>query len=213
MLDYMTSDLDWREAELGSLKILLARQDLTDQQKAVLLRASWALLYAHYEGFTKTAFTVFYEKVTERTQNCRSLPRATKVFALDKMLREIKKLDLPDFLDKIENFFPSEKPAFPEVDTKSNLWPNILEQLLYEADVKLQTIDQHRVTIKSLVARRNNIAHGKQEIITELSLYRSHELAVYEVMYDLAFSLDERIKRPPYSIDPWDHCHDPIDMI
>jgi len=46
-LDVISDDLDWREAELGSLKLLLSRNDVSEHQKLVLLRASWALLYAH----------------------------------------------------------------------------------------------------------------------------------------------------------------------
>lgn len=60
-LEIISEDLDWREAELGSLKLMLARTDTTEHQRVVLLRSCWALLYAHYEGFVKTALTVFFD--------------------------------------------------------------------------------------------------------------------------------------------------------
>lgn len=46
-------DLKWREAELASLKRLAITSSTETVAYQGLLRALWALLYAHYEGFTK----------------------------------------------------------------------------------------------------------------------------------------------------------------
>lgn len=200
-LDFISQDLDWREAELGSLKLLLARNDTTEHQKTVLLRACWALLYAHYEGFTKTTLTIFFDEARKRAQDCGSLPKLTRLFALEKLLKKIRNMPPPDFLNEIENFSGFHhpvKPVFPEVDTKSNLWPNVLQELLDAADLELPSLAANQALIKTLVFRRNNIAHGSQDLIQEVTYYRSYEAAVYDLMYELAFSVDERLKRAPY---------------
>lgn len=200
-LESISNDLGWREAELGSLKLLLARKDTTEHQKTVLLRACWALLYAHYEGFVKTALTVFFEEAKKRTQDCGSLPERTRLFALEKTLRKIKNLPSPEFLNQIESFSSTYhviQPIFPEVDTKSNLWPNVFEELLDAADIALPALTTHRLRLKTLVSRRNNIAHGIHELIQEVSYYRSYESAIYDIMYELAFGIDERLSREPY---------------
>lgn len=200
-LESISQDLDWREAELGSLKLLLARNDTTEHQKDVLLKACWALLYAHYEGFVKTALTVFYDEAKRRAQDCGSLPKPTRLFALEKMLRQIRNLPPPDFLDQIETFTGTHhlgKPVFPDVDTKSNLWPNVLQELLDAADINLPSLTNHKVLINTLVSRRNKIAHGNQAMILEVADYRSYEAAVYDLMYELAFGVDERLGQSPY---------------
>lgn len=200
-LESISKDLDWREAELGSLKLLLARKDISEHQKIVLLRACWALLYAHYEGFVKTALTIFYDEARKRTQECGSLPTLTRLFALETMLKKIRNLPPPEFLGEIETFsgtYHRDKPDFPDVDTKSNLWPNILRELLDTADLTLPSLAVHHVLIKTLVTRRNKIAHGNQEMITEVAYYRNYEAAVYELMYELSFSIDERLNQSPY---------------
>ena len=69
-LDQISQDLGWRESELGSLRILLVRKDVTAAQHEVLLRAAWTMLYAHYEGFVKNSLAVFYDEVTRA---CRHL--------------------------------------------------------------------------------------------------------------------------------------------
>ncbi|PEQ13220.1 hypothetical protein B2G71_07200 [Novosphingobium sp. PC22D] len=200
-LDVITDDLSWREAELGSLKLLLARRDISDVQKDVLLRASWALLYAHYEGFSKTSLTIFYDYATRAIVQCGSLPLKTRVFALGKKLKKLRTLEIEPFLKQIENFsaeFDSASPEFPEVDTKSNLWPNVLKTLLEDADINIDALYDHKVKISTLVHRRNKIAHGKRDIVSEISYYRSFESAVYDIMYEMAFRIDERLKSDPY---------------
>lgn len=89
---------------------------------------------------------------------------------------------------------------FPDVDTKSNLWPSVLEEILVFADIELESLSRHNIILKILVYKRNQIAHGKKELITEIAYYRNFESAVYDVMYQLAFGIDERLKRPPYSL-------------
>jgi hypothetical protein len=200
-LDVITDDLSWREAELGSLKLLLSRKDVSDHQKIVLLRASWALLYAHYEGFSKSSLSIFYDYAKNAVVNCGERPEKTRIFALRKKIKRLRNLEAEPFLKEMENFavsYHNPSPDFPEVDTKSNLWPNVLESLLMDADITLETLDSHRLKIKTLVNRRNTIAHGKQDIVSEISYYRGFESAVYDVMYEMALKIDERLKRAPY---------------
>lgn len=200
-LESISRDLGWREAELGSLKLLLARQDITDHQRTVLLRACWALLYAHYEGFSKNALTIFFDEAKRRAQNCGSLPQLTKLFALEKTLKRLRSLPSNDFLSEIESFSTVHHigpPEFPEVETKSNLWPSVLQEILDAADINLPALNANNILIKTLVSRRNKIAHGNNEIIQDASYYRSYEAAVYDLMYELAFGIEDRLSRAPY---------------
>lgn len=201
-LEIISRDLDWREAELGSLKLLLARKDTTEHQRRVLLRACWAMLYAHYEGFSKFALTIFFDKAKDRVNNCGSLPQLTRLFALEAKLKKIKNLPSADFLVQVEAFLGTHhaaRPVFPDVDTKSNLWPRVLKDLLDAADISVPALDKHEIRIKTLVSRRNNIAHGVNELISEVAYYREYENAVYELMYELAMEVDARLHRAPYA--------------
>jgi hypothetical protein len=157
-LEQITADLGWRESELASLKILLGRRDLSRTQHAVLLRASWAMLYAHYEGFVKTALTIFYDEVCKRIGNCGVLPKETRANALLSVIKRIRSLPVIEMLDEIENFherYHVNSPQFPEVETESNLWPNLLEDLLKNANIRPDVAIKHKFEIKTLVARRN----------------------------------------------------------
>lgn len=200
-LEQISEDLGWRESELGSLKILLNRRDVSAAQKEVLLRASWAMLYAHYEGFVKTSLTIFYDEARKRVRKSSLLPMETRLNALDKVLRKMRSLSKQDLLSNINNFnveVNEAKPDFPEVNTNSNLWPNILFDLLLMADINSSKIKIHRHSLKTLVSRRNEIAHGKRDIISEVRYYLEHEAVVSDVMYEIAIGIDERLNAPPY---------------
>ena len=83
---------------------------------------------------------------------------------------------------------------FPEVNTESNLWPATLYGLLRHADIQLPSLDLNSRLISILVGRRNNIAHGERDIIPDYKYYTQFEQAVLNIMYDLAISIDDKLK-------------------
>ncbi|WP_065327179.1 MAE_28990/MAE_18760 family HEPN-like nuclease [Tritonibacter mobilis] len=201
IFESLTTDLDWRESELGSLRILLSRNDISKKQKEVLLRAAWAMLYAHYEGFSKFCLTVFYDEASKRMSDCEALPPRTKALALDKQLKRLKSLPSLEMLYEMEAItdqVKALKPDFPEVDTKSNLWPSVMNDLLLDADIIIDALSLHSAKLKTLVARRNGIAHGQKNFIDEVDYYFTYENAVYDVLYHLAYSVDDRLTKAPY---------------
>jgi hypothetical protein len=201
ILNEITSELDWREAEIASMRLLLNRRDLSGKQKQVLLRAAWAMLYSHYEGFCKNCLTLFYGEITRRSLRYSLLPINTQLFALSKHLRELRTLPPDELLFKAKNFITHHlelTATFPDVDTAANLWPNLLIDLMKSADLNTRIVEDHRAKLKTLVSRRNGIAHGEKNLISDLVYYHTYEDAVYDVIYDLTFQIEERLSMPPY---------------
>ena len=201
IIDDISRDLDWREAEIASMRLLLNRKDISSKQIEVLLRAAWALLYAHYEGFVKYCLTLFYEEISIRSVKCESLPISTQVFALTKVLKQIRVLPPADMIAEVTNFKSKHLDSlasFPEVDTVSILWPETLIALLASADLDSRTVEMNRPKLATLVSRRNEIAHGQKNFIAEYLYYLTYETAVYEVMYDLALQVEARLASTPY---------------
>lgn len=201
IIDDISRDLDWREAEIASMRLLLSRRDISSRQVGVLLRAAWALLYAHYEGFIKYCLTLFYEEISARSVKCENLPIPTQIFALAKILKQIRTMPPAEMINEVTNFQSRHLDSFasfPEVDTDSNLWPETLIALLISADLDSRTVEKNHQKLATLVARRNEIAHGQKNFIAEFGYYRTYETAVYEVMYDLALQVEERLASNPY---------------
>lgn len=201
VLDDITRDLDWRESEIASMRILLSSPSITQTQRTALLRASWALLYAHFEGFCKNALVIYYDFISRSGVSVRDLPDTSKVFALEEKLKELRKLPSDQLLVEISNFEVSAmsiSPDFPSVDTQSNLWPNVLKDLLEIADLSVIKVQEHELKLKTLVSRRNKIAHGEHNMIPEVSYYKEFESAVYDVIYDLAYQIEARLSQAPF---------------
>ena len=47
----LEQDLKWREDELAAMKFAVTQTVIGTAPHKALLRAAWAMLYAHYEGF------------------------------------------------------------------------------------------------------------------------------------------------------------------
>ncbi|WDJ85025.1 MAE_28990/MAE_18760 family HEPN-like nuclease [Xanthomonas campestris] len=201
VLNALTDELNWRETEIASMRILLLSGSGTPSQQTVLLRAAWALLYAHYEGFCKNALVIFFDAACNSGVLGQDLPQATKLLSLASTLRRLKSLPDLEILQNIENFSHLhliKAPVFPGVDTKSNLWPNVLIDLMNSADLRSDKVEENRSKLHTLVARRNKIAHGENSVIPEFSYYKSYEDAVYDVIYDLAYQIADRLQTAPY---------------
>lgn len=203
-IDIISDDLDWREREIAAMRVLLSGYELTNSQRSALLRASWAMLYAHYEGFIKNTLTVFYDEAAKAAIKCEYLPLITKAFALRDALKSLRNLPYDDLLNTIEDFQKEHlenTPKFPDVDTQSNLWPNVLIDLLKTADLNTNVVEKNEAKLRTLVSRRNSIAHGEKNFINEVSYFREFEEMVYEVLYDVALQIDYRLSQPPYVIN------------
>ncbi|KTQ92667.1 hypothetical protein NS226_15365 [Aureimonas ureilytica] len=203
IIDELTADLDWRETELALMKVFLQRRDFSPKQHEVLTRAAWSLLYSHYEGFCKFSLTLYFENIANTQKSCIVLPAKTKTFAMTKEIKRLKNLPAEDFISSLEQFTNGPiacAPEFPDVDTKSNLWPNVLEELLEYADIKCPAVDHNRQLLKSLVTSRNGIAHG-EKIFEEITKYQAMENAVYQVLYELAFAIETRLQNKPFKAE------------
>jgi len=201
-IETLEAELYWRESELAQLRIILTQNRSNTSRLSVLLRASWAMLYAHYEGYSKFCLTAFFDQLKRTVSECNSLPTATKTFALTKDLAALRSHPAESILSHIEEFLAvkcSEPPNFPEVDAESNLWPNILRGLISNADIDPTWIDSFKFEIRTLVSRRNNISHGDRDLIPDLEYYLNYEKKVLLYMYELAFKVDQRTREAPYN--------------
>jgi len=198
-------DLKWREAELASLKRLAINAPKESVAYRSLLRAMWALLYAHFEGFTKFCWDTVLDHIQEENIPAGDLDSRFALLALEPEFK-ICRANLDS--ESILTFFYKnltialKKPAaFPEesrLKTESNLWPNIFERESNRIGIQCSELHRHRPRIKTLVARRNEIAHGKSMIIANLEEYHEYENATLCLMHELAIKSIEIIDAHSY---------------
>jgi hypothetical protein len=202
--EHLESDLNWREAELASFKIAISSSEKSSVRERALLRGAWAILYSHYEGFCKFAWDSYLDQLEELRVSRSSLKDDIALLSLKK---EFKKLrgDLSDstLWDFIHNELPtlvSKVATFDEkLETESNLWPNIFKTNANALGINPKFIDKYWTKIRTLVSRRNEIAHGKKMVIGSIEEYIEYENATLLVMHDLAVCLIESLERKSYS--------------
>ena len=201
-------DLAWRESEMGALKLLLASGRTGSDRQRALLRACSAMLYAHYEGFSKFCWTLMLNTIEAQSHLRRDLtePLAKRAMAAvftrlrgNTSLSNLWKFATADFQSQM-----SQVADFPdEVDTKSNLWPHLSQEINASVGLSCPLLCLHSAELAQLVGRRNAIAHGEKLEIADLTQFQKLEHAAVLVMHELAIAvvtcLDEGtyVRMPP----------------
>ena len=190
--DRIREDFTWRRHEIQFFDQQLATVDSIASRS--LLRASVALLYAHWEGFIKTACHYYLCYIA-------SLRLATEKlspeFAAFSMRSTIKKgVDTGSatlHIEMVAEFRAGAAsrariPTSPDaIQTKSNLSFPVLRNILISVGID-PTIYEYASDLinQQLVDSRNKIAHGQYDYIerTEWAELRDEVLAIMESIGD-----------------------------
>lgn len=201
----LEADLQWREAELASLKRLAINSQEGSVAYQSLLRALWALLYAHFEGFTKYCWDTLLDQIQSERIPKNSLSDPFAIIALEKDFKELRAaLDANSILQFLNVIMPAalqnvaEFPDEIRLKTDSNLWPNVFERETSKLGITCEELVRNRSRIKTLVARRNEIAHGKGMTIANVSEYHEYETSTLCLMHELAIKTMEVIDTKKY---------------
>ncbi len=203
-LKQLEDDLNWRETELAILKqqAVLASKD-SDRYR-VLLRAMWALLYAHYEGFCKFAWDLYLEELQKagvKRKNCKdeiaklSLQKKFKALKGNLSPENLWNFGQTDFEIMLEDNLDFHQIS---LETQSNLYPSLFKENVIQAGLTCTLVDKYQIELKALVTRRNEIAHGEKMTIKNIDEYKKYEDAALEVMHELAISIIECLDKKLY---------------
>jgi hypothetical protein len=199
----LENDLSWREAELAALKVQVAEATPGTTRHDALLRSLWALLYAHYEGFCKFAWDAYLEELEKTALTRDAVKEYLARLSLSKSFKSLKSNLSNEYIwNYICTDFPSllkEKLHFEiKLDTESNLWPNVLRKNSEAIGLPYYYVDYYATELRALVSRRNDIAHGKQMVIKNITEYKQYESAAFSVMHELALAIVDAIELKQY---------------
>lgn len=199
----LEEDLKWREAELATMKLIVIESSDDSVRKTAVLRAMWAMLYAHFEGFSKFAWDLYLEALVDQGMTREQVKECIGQLS---MLKEFKTLrgdwsatSLWEFCNSRFGILLKTPLAFElKPETKSNLSPDIYRENALSLDLPCSMIDEYDSKMKALVFRRNEIAHGQKMIVTSLGEYQEYEHATILVMHELAVAVVESLERKSY---------------
>ncbi len=196
--------LTWRVEELrfhGNQLSALSKESDQDRYR----RAMVVILYSHFEGFWKGAFTIYVNAINSSKLRCvdanESLVAASfaEVFhALSDSGRKSVyfRNSAPDdtklhrfcrhteFVSRIGEFERETVLIEPDnvVDTESNLKPSVIRKNLFRLGFPHDTFSEFETTIGWLLKSRNQVAHGATRSGLTAVEYEPLELAVMDVM-------------------------------
>lgn len=201
----LETDLKWREEELAALKKTIFTTNRNSIMESALLRGAWALLYSHYEGFCKFSWDAYLEEIEKNNIKrtdcipCISILSLAKRFSIlrgnisDQALWDLFQTELPNLQNDPAKF---EK----KLETNSNLWPCVFIKNTEKLGIEPSQINELKIKIRTLVSRRNEIAHGKKMLIKNREEYFDYEDNVLVVMHDLALCLIEAVDNEHYKL-------------
>ncbi|MBD2314026.1 hypothetical protein H6G20_20355 [Desertifilum sp. FACHB-1129] len=206
-LKQLEEDLDWRQTEIVILKkqAVLASKD--SNRYRALLRALWAMLYAHYEGFCKFAWDLYLDELQKAGVKRKDCKDEIAKLSLQKQFKSLKGDLSPESLwnfgqTGFRNMLEDNLDFQAKLETQSNLYPQLFKENSLKVCLSCTLVDQYEIELKGLVRRRNDIAHGQKMIIKDLNEYKKYENAAIEVMYELAIAIVECLDKRLYLKNP-----------
>lgn len=201
----LDNDLKWREDELASLKHHAISTRNSPVPHRAALRALWAMLYAHYEGFTKFCWELALDEIERSNVRRCDVLDTLAIASLENVFVEFRantkssriwefaKIELPNEMNGHAKF-----DSRCRFSTGSNLWPDVFLRETLKLGVRCSKVNESMIQLKALVSRRNKIAHGEQMVINTLNEYKPYEDAAKLVMYELACEIDDLLSNKLY---------------
>ena len=170
------------------------------------------MLYAHYEGFCKFCWTCLLNAI--QADSCR---RSELIDPLAKRSMDsvFKRLRGNTSDERLWRFAFSEfhlqlmEPAtFPEeVDTQSNLWPNLSQKINETVGLRCPLLSQHHTCHRTTRWSSKRHRAWKKLEIADLKQLQMLENAAVLVMHELAIAVSDAVASKAHLRPPRRSCH------
>ena len=164
--DRLDQEFGWRIKEIAEIK--LALKSSRGLREATLIRAGIPLLYAHWEGFVKSAAEAYIGFIAlkrlslgDLASNFVALAARTYLEELTRSNRTKLHIDAVQFL-RTQMASRAELRYNTKINTHSNLNSDVFEDIATTIGIdQARYHSRYNFLDSSLLARRNSIAHGE----------------------------------------------------
>jgi hypothetical protein len=224
LLAQLEQELSWRFDEIRNLKNL-EMSLATEDDRAKFRKALVVMLYSHYEGYCKAAFSLYAGAVNSENLSCSEAEIRILASSFADVFKEyhntdrrakIFKYELPDdpalrtfarqaeLVDRIE-ILRRQKVKIPVdtvVNVESNLKPDVIRKILFRLGLPPDAFDGHSAAIDQLIGKRNAIAHGAMKSGVSESQYAEVERAALFTMKSLKQMIWHALRNRSFSRGP-----------
>ncbi len=206
-LNAIQEDSAWRKKEISTLTGRIFASE--DADRAPLLRSSMVMVYAHWEGFVKTACELYVAHINEMIER-RSVD-LSKHFTDLLMWKMFRRKGEHPFLKNPVPFLEicSEWPCasgelLPTdiIDTESNLNSKVLKRLVATIGIDYSFFETKEKLIDDVLLKmRNQIAHG-QRIAMQPEEYETIELEIRALIDHFQQLIETCVQQELYRVVP-----------
>lgn len=196
LTDYLSESIAWRKKELSDLKTLIDSKSDYPHRKYALLRCGIALLYAHFEGFTKQASQAYLEYVAAQRLPPQQLASNFLALSFCHTINDISDSRKPSAFAHALKVFSDPGisrlniPYKTGINTESNLSSSVLKEIIWVLGFDYICYETKEKLIDGkLLARRNKIAHGER-----LSMDIHDYTEVHEAVIEMINTLKNQIE-------------------
>jgi hypothetical protein len=168
--DKLSGEIAWRKKELIYIKSLIQKNKCKSTSDA-LLRSGITILYAHWEGFIKSAATFYLEFISRQNLKYEELTVNFLAIAMKKRLSEAHESYKVVVFTQVADFFINRlgdtcSLPWEDIIKTSNLNSDILRDIVYMLGLDYSLYEtKEKIIDESLLRSRNEIAHGRYLII------------------------------------------------
>ncbi|SRR6266508_2367191 len=197
--DDLDANLQWRRLELAALRSEIERLNAYTQDRPLgrsLLRAGVALLYAHWEGFTKEACQAYLDFVARRRLKVGELSDAFVLLTVRRLARRMSDGDDvgTKLLLKHVRKGTEMRPSIPRhniVEPVGNLRHGVLAAIFDQLGLPMGALDtKGQLVDRALCDARNDIAHGRASFPSKMDFLTLHHevIAMMETVRDIVLA-------------------------
>ena len=164
LIDEIQIENNWRDGELAILKVNPQKVD-----DSLWNRMSVPMIYAHWEGYVVSSLKLLLGHLNSLKLSPSKVPTNLIVLGLGDKYRSLSGKQSFDqrivFTDNFKEIFQKAIRFKKNIDTRSNLNGNILEELCNIFGFNFDVFKELTADIDRIVMLRNKIAHGENAII------------------------------------------------
>jgi MAE_28990/MAE_18760-like HEPN len=183
LVDILDEELAWRKRELTTLRFLIWRSRHHEQE--LMLRAGICILYAHWEGFVRSAGTAYVNYVALKRLKYCDLSPSMVALGIRGKLRAAEATNRITVHTEVTGFLMSDMrenavlPWDDAVSARDNLNSEVLKEIVRLLDLDERPYETKKALLdERLLANRNRISHGQRLLIDRTD----YDVLHYEIL-------------------------------
>lgn len=200
-IDEILADIDWRVSELASIKSIPIKYSLRPEHKEIHTKYSIPAIYAIWEGYIKTCFTIYSNHLNSLSIKRDEVAVALLTHIIDSecnFSNPRANFDTKQKLvSKIDQLLVDDIKITPHIPTESNINLKVLNKIL-ERFCLSKISSQYELGLNKLLRYRNTIAHGENSILVNMAIVSEFVALIENLMLDIAVLIDEGEKNQSY---------------